>query len=128
MELYNITPDRDLGEFLIANGVKDKIYFDFDRPTSNLPDTFIEIIENGATQRIASNGSVYKCTLALTINVKLLSSGSKNIKKESSMLKSIVTALKKQNRYSIAPFVMFKGKSIEANYSFKTINIITYKY
>lgn len=128
MELYKITPDKDLAKLLQDGGVREVVYFDFERPTSSLPVSFIEIVENGATQRISSDGSLYKAVLALTINVKLMANGSKNGKKEALILKSIENALANQRKYSISPFVMFKGKSIDANYSYKTINIITHIY
>lgn len=128
MELSDILADRDLGEYLSSNGVDETIYYDFERPTSGLPPQFIEVVENGAIHRLSSDSSLYRATLAITINVKLMSTGKKNFKMEQIILKKIEKALAKQNKYSISQFTMFKGKNIDANYSYKTINIITNIY
>lgn len=128
MELSDILADRDLGEYLSSNGVDETIYYDFERPTSGLPPQFIEVVENGAIQRLSSDSSLYRATLAVTINVKLMSTGKKNFNMEQIILKKIEKALAKQNKYSISQFTMFKGKNIDANYSYKTINIITNIY
>lgn len=123
MNLSDITPEKDLADYLSANGLTTQIYYDLNRPTAGLPAEFIEIMANGVIQRISSDGRLYKTTLALTINVKLLSGGGKNSKKETSILKKIEKILEENKNYALSRFTMFHGKNLTSNYSYKTINI-----
>lgn len=125
MELHTIEPERKLKEILSNGGVTETIYCDFDRPTSNLPKEFVEIQQNGSLRRLGRGDTMFSATLAVTINVKLLPNDIKNHKKETAILKRIETALAGQDNYRITQFAMFKGKSINSGYSYKTINIHT---
>ena len=123
MNLSDITPEKDLADYLSENGLTTKIYYDLNRPTAGLPAEFIEIMANGVVRRVSSDGRLYQTTLALTINVKLLSGGAKNSKKETAILKEIEQILAEKKEYSLSRFTMFHGKNLASNYSYKTINI-----
>lgn len=106
MKLSDISPLSALNTILVSAGVDCVIYDDDSKPTSGLPENYIELIQNGTLKSDTEKVSIVNGFVLLSINVKLLSTGTINTKKETLILKKFED-------------LFFNGKSaISGNYTF----------
>ena len=135
MKLSDIKPIPALSIVLSTAGVTEMIY-DGSKPTSQLPDNFIEIMQNGSFKTNSNSMSIIGGVLLLTINVKLLPNGIVNLKKEEIILKKF-ESLFENNKVKISGLYHFRldtnnlvygGQEISKGYSTKIINLLVKIY
>lgn len=127
----NSEPDIALKDLLEKSGVTETIYGIGQLPKTGMPDSFIEIMQNGPISSNASQMGVGRCVLSLVVTVKLLTTGSRNVKKENLIIskfqnlfnpakvhQGFIFSLDKRN-------LVFSGKDLVSGYSTKIVNIIT---
>lgn len=124
----------ELALYLIGQGVADgdgfdNVYPNDTTPSSDLPDSFLEVLGNGPLFTRVSQGGLKGYTLILVLNVKLLSIGSVNSTREGYLL-DLLDEYVGENltlgrfHYSIDKNNMvYSGKSLIDGYSTKIINI-----
>ncbi len=126
----NANPAKALKELLIVKGVTIDIYINGELVTSKVPNEFIEIMLNGPMVTTASKIGCATCTLILSINVKLLSTGATNFVREDKILGSFQAIFEEAFVKSGFSFtidknrMVYQGKSIVSGYSTKMLNII----
>lgn len=124
----------ELALYLIRRGVADgdgfdAVYANDTTPSSDLPDSFLEVLGNGPLFTRVSQGGLKGYTLILVLNVKLLSIGSVNSIREGYLLDLLDEYVGDnltlgQFHYSIDKNNMvYSGKSLIDGYSTKIINI-----
>lgn len=124
MKLSEIQPEKDLKELLVSGGITEAIYAKGERPSSSLPKKFIDISLNGSVNRQTSDRGIYRCTIALTLNVALKTNDSANEVLENKFLKKVENIIEDSSRFFTTPNnTLFYGKSITAGYSSTVINI-----
>lgn len=125
---------EELALYLIGLGVAegdgfDAVYANDTTPSSDLPDSFLEVLGNGPLFTRVSQGGIKGYTLILVLNVKLLSIGSVNTIRERYLLDLLDDHIGEnltlgEYHYSIDKNNMvYSGKSLIDGYSTKIINI-----
>lgn len=125
---------EELALYLIELGVAegdgfDEVYPNDTTPSSDLPDSFLEVLGNGPLFTRVSQGGIKGYTLILVLNVKLLSVGSVNTIRERYLLDLLDDHIGEnltlgKYHYSIDKNNMvYSGKSLIDGYSTKIINI-----
>lgn len=135
MNLSDINPISALKAVLEAAGVTGTIY-EGSKPTSDLPDSYIEIMENGNTDSKTEKGEIIGGSLVVSINVKLLSNGTTNIKKQTLVLKKFDTLFKDlrtvtSGNYHFTPDkknLIYEGRGLNSGYSTKVLNLLVKTY
>ena len=131
MKLSDIKPFPALMSVLTTAGVTEMIY-DGSKPTSQLPDNFIEIMQNGSFKSSSNSMGIVDGVLLLTINVKLLPDSTVNLKKEDIILKKF-DSLFQNNKVQVSGLYRFRldeknlvygGQQISKGYSTKIINLL----
>lgn len=123
-----------LAEYMIEEGIIggdgfDDVYPNDTTPSSDLPDTYLEILGNGPMFTRVSQGGIKDYTMMLVLNVKLLSIGSVNTVRENFLLDLLDDYIGDnltlgKFHYSIDKNSMvYSGKSLTDGYSTKIINI-----
>lgn len=128
MKLSELNPTESLKKYLVDNGFSYTVYSMNEKPTSEVPDYFVDLLENGTIRRLSTDKRLYESTIAVTINTKLLSKGELNSKKQEIILKDIEDLLEESDRFALSTNTVFSGKNIASGYSYKTINVITKIY
>lgn len=127
-------PTTAFKEYLQSAGITDAIYARQDRPTSELPDVFVEVDLNGAIRTLSEGATVKSCTLLVGIHVKLLSTDAANSLKEDSMLEKFTDVLSRKStvngeyHFQINSEMVSRGRDITAGYSYMLLNINTLIY
>lgn len=97
-------------------------------PTSNLPESFVEVVGNGALSTPVSGFGIRSCSLLLILNVKLPGNGAANSVRESYLLNRISNAVKNpfvRGSYHFSldkKNLVYSGRSLYSGYSSKTMN------
>lgn len=118
---------------LVAQKTDAVIYANGSQPTSNLPTSFISIDLNGGIRTRSGKFENAVCTVAVSVYVKLLSTGSVNSVKENIILSSFsemfsdsVSCVVGDNKFTYELTknpVVYSGKNIVADYSTRVINV-----
>ena len=130
MKISNIKPAEKLITFLKTNIANVAIYGK-DKPTSGLPDAYIEIYQNGATRTIASQLGFTGAYVIVSVSVKLLSTGGVNTVMEDKLLGKIDSYFEKNRSLSVdnyeyaldANSTVYQGHGLYAGYSTKAFNL-----
>jgi len=131
MNLSELSPLPALKTILVAAGVSSPIY-EGSKPTSGLPDSFIELYENGSLKSDTENMGILNGAVLLSINVKLLSTGEINKKKEALILSSLntlffngKTVVSGKYRFAIdMKNIVYGGRGLSEGYSTKVLNLL----
>ena len=127
-------PTTAFKDYLQSVGITDAIYARQDRPTSELPDVFVEVDLNGAIRTLSEGATVKSCVLLVGIYVKLLSTDAANSLKEDSMLEMFTDVLSRKPavngdyHFQINSEMVSRGRDITAGYSYMLLNINTSIY
>lgn len=130
MRLSEIDPTSALKSLLVDNGVTTTIYTG-NKPTSGLPNEYIELLQNGGTQTdIIRMGRVTGFVL-ISVNVKHLSTGGRNTVKEKIVIQSFdelfadMKAVEKNGYiFQLEPDnLVYSGGGIYEGYSTRLINL-----
>ncbi len=136
MKLSDISPISALKVVLEAAGVTGTIY-EGSMPTAELPDSYIVIMQNGGTKIIGSKMGLIDGALAISIYVKLLSTGAINIKKSNIILKQFDSLFENNKTVTSNSYhfsldtenpIIYEGRNLSEGYSTKIINILLTKY
>lgn len=125
---------KSLADYLVEKGVTGgkkivAIYPNNTTPTSDLPESFVEITGNGAMSTNTWLGGIRSFALLMILNVRLLSSGASNTVRENYLFKAITDVLAEPltiGKYHYSPdrrALVYSGKDVESGYSTKIINI-----
>ena len=136
MVALNIDASTPLKTLLTTTGSDASIYVNGGLPSTGLPDSFILIEPNGGFNTESEKFANAKCTLAVSIYTKLLSTGATNVVKENLVVSKFQALFEdtfsisvNQNKFTyelaINP-VMYSGKSLVSGYSTKIINVNSY--
>jgi hypothetical protein len=135
MRLSEIKPIPALVDILTLAGVTDVIYGG-DKPTSGLPASYIEIMQNGSYKSSASQMGIVEGVLLLSINVKLMSTGAVNTAKEDIVLGKFDSLFENNKKLSSGAYhyeldltnLVYSGRGISEGYSTKVINLLVKIY
>ena len=130
MKISNIKPAEKLITFLKTNIANVAIYGK-DKPTSGLPDAYIEIYQNGATRMIASQLGFTGAYVIVSVSVKLLSTGGVNTVMEDKLLGMIDSYFENNRSLAVdnyeyvldANSTVYQGHGLYAGYSTKAFNL-----
>lgn len=128
MKLSEITPKEGLKQLLVNAGVTTTIYANNDMPTTGLPSEFISITQNGLMSSVTKELSYSLSTLALSLSVRLLSTGATNLVREKILLAQLQDSIHQKyledNHFEFdLTNLMSDSRNIVAGYSTKIINI-----
>lgn len=131
MKLSDISPLSALKTILVSAGV-DCVIYDDGKPTSGLPDSYIELIQNGSLKSETEKVSIVNGVALISINVKLLSTGAINTKKGTLILKKFEdlffngkTATSGSYHFSLdKDNMVYSGRGLSEGYSSKVINLV----
>lgn len=131
MNLSELSPLPALKNILMVAGVNSQIY-EGSKPTSGLPDSFIELYENGSLKSDTENMGILNGAAIISINVKLLSTGEINKNKEALILSSLntlffngKTVVSGKYRFTIdMKNIVYTGRGLSEGYSTKVLNLI----
>ena len=135
MKLSDIKPIPALKAALVLAGTTETIY-DGDKPTSGLPDDYIELIQNGSFKTKSNQMGIIDGVILVSINIKLLSNGSVNKTKEDIVLGKF-EALFENNKFLVTePYhfrldggnLVYGGRGISEGYSTKVLNLLVKMY
>lgn len=124
-------PTTAFKEYLLSEGFSETIYARQDRPTTGLPDVFVEVDLNGSIMSLSEGATVKSCTLLVGIYVKLLSTDAANSLMEDSMLAKFNDMLSRKSavngvyHFRINSEMVSRGRDITAGYSYILLNINT---
>lgn len=130
MSILTIDASVMLKKALVASGVTYPIYTNGERPTKNLPPSFIEIRNNGAMSTNASEYGISTTPLLLFVWTKLIV-GTLNEKLENLVVKqfetSLLSGIKIENiRFELNKTSMFTALPLFSDgYASKQFNIIS---
>lgn len=135
MRLSEIKPIQELGSILTAAGVTDTIYTG-NKPTSGLPGSYIEIMQNGSYKSSSSKMGIIEGVLLLSVNVKLLSTGATNIAKEDIVMGKFDSLFENNKNVVSGSYhfgqdltnLVYSGRGISEGYSTKVINLLVKIY
>ena len=130
MKISDIKPAEKLITFLKTNITNVAIYGK-DKPTSGLPDAYIEIYQNGATRMIASQLGFTGAYVIVSVSVKLLSTGGVNTVMEDKLLARIDSYFENNKSLAVdnyeyaldANSTVYQGHGLYAGYSTKAFNL-----
>lgn len=130
MNLSELSPISALKATLVAAGI-DGIIYEGSKPTSGLPDSFIELHVNGSMNSDTEKMSIVNGAVLISINVKLLSTGAINTKKESIIMDKFnalffngKTVLSGNFRFQIdMNNIVYGGRGLAELYSTKVLNL-----
>ena len=131
MNLSELSPISALKTALVAAGI-DGIIYEGSKPTSGLPDSFIELYVNGSMSSDTENMSIVNGAVLLSINVKLLSTGEVNSKKEALIMSTLntlffngKTIVSGKYRFTIdMKNIVYGGRGLSEGYSTKVLNLL----
>jgi hypothetical protein len=131
MNLSELSPISALKTALVAAGI-DGIIYEGSKPTSGLPDSFIELYVNGSMSSDTENMSIVNGAVLLSINVKLLSTGEVNSKKEALIMSTLntlffngKTVVSGKYRFAIDKNnIVYGGRGLSEGYSTKVLNLL----
>jgi len=131
MNLSELSPISALKTALVAAGI-DGIIYEGSKPTSGLPDSFIELYVNGSMSSDTENMSIVNGAVLLSINVKLLSTGEVNSKKETLIMSTLntlffngKTVVSGKYRFTIdMKNIVYGGRGLSEGYSTKVLNLL----
>jgi hypothetical protein len=131
MNLSELSPISALKTALVAAGI-DGIIYEGSKPTSGLPDSFIELYVNGSMSSDTENMSIVNGAVLLSINVKLLSTGEVNSKKEALIMSTLntlffngKTVVSGKYRFTIdMKNIVYGGRGLSEGYSTKVLNLL----
>ena len=123
-----------LAEFFNSRGIVggdnfDAVYANDTTPSSELPDSYLEIVGNGPLSTRVSQAGIKDYVLMLMVNIKLLNNGAVNTIRETYLLDQLDDFFGEELtldkfHYSIDKNNMvYSGKSLIDGYSTKIINI-----
>ena len=129
MRLSDLKPCEVLGEFL-KNNISEKVYVS-DKPSSNLADVYVEIYQNGTLKNESTKMGLTSGYVIVSVNVKLLSTGSVNTVMENSVLSKVDIFFENNKvllidnyEYSLSPNgTVYQGHGLYAGYSTKAFNL-----
>ena len=130
MKLSQIKPAEKLIAFL-KTSITDVVIYGKDKPSSGLPDAYIEIYQNGATRMIASQLGFTGAYVIVSVSVKLLSTGSVNTVMEDKLLARIDSYFENNKSLAVdnyeyaldANSTVYQGHGLYAGYSTKAFNL-----
>ena len=130
MKISDIKPAEKLITFLKTSITNVAIYGK-DKPTSGLPDAYIEIYQNGATRMIASQLGFTGAYVIVSVSVKLLSTGGVNTVMEDKLLGMIDSYFENNRSLAVdnyeyaldANSTVYQGHGLYAGYSTKAFNL-----
>lgn len=131
MNLSELSPISALKTTLVAAGI-DGIIYEGSKPTSGLPDSFIELHVNGSMSSDTEKMSIVNGAVLLSINVKLLSTGAVNTKKESIIMNKFNTLFFNGKTVQSGNFrfqidmnnIVYGGRGLAEGYSTRVLNLI----
>ena len=130
MKLSQIKPAEKLIAFL-KTSITDVAIYGKDKPSSGLPDAYIEIYQNGATRMIASQLGFTGAYVIVSVSVKLLSTGGVNTVMEDKLLARIDSYFENNKSLAVdnyeyaldANSAVYQGHGLYAGYSTKAFNL-----
>lgn len=130
MKISAIEPLAKLKQALINKGVTQTIYTG-DKPSSGLPNEYIELHQNGALRTNLSKMGLVQGFVLLSINVKLLTTGGRNTVRENIILATFDGLFEDGAvintdgyTFSLDPdSLVYNGGGIYEGYSSKLINV-----
>lgn len=130
MKLSQIKPAEKLIAFL-KTSITDVVIYGKDKPSSGLPDAYIEIYQNGATRMIASQLGFTGAYVIVSVSVKLLSTGGVNTVMEDKLLARIDSYFENNKSLAVdnyeyaldANSTVYQGHGLYAGYSTKAFNL-----
>lgn len=130
MKLSQIKPAEKLIAFL-KTSITDVAIYGKDKPSSGLPDAYIEIYQNGATRMIASQLGFTGAYVIVSVSVKLLSTGGVNTVMEDKLLARIDSYFENNKSLAVdnyeyaldANSTVYQGHGLYAGYSTKAFNL-----
>ena len=130
MKLSQIKPADKLIAFL-KTSITDVVIYGKDKPSSGLPDAYIEIYQNGATRMIASQLGFTGAYVIVSVSVKLLSTGGVNTVMEDKLLARIDSYFENNKSLAVdnyeyaldANSTVYQGHGLYAGYSTKAFNL-----
>lgn len=132
--MKGFNPTSAFKEYLVSAGFTETIYADRDRPTSSIPNVFVEVDQNGSIRAISNKGGVKFCMLLVGIYVKLLSNDTANSMMEESILSKLSDLLSRNSvqsgeyHFILNNEMVGKGKNVTAGYSYILLNVDTWIY
>lgn len=135
MRLSDIQPFPALSDLLIEAGL-DNVIYEGSTPTSAIPDTYVQLMQNGSYKTFASQMGTIEGVLLVSINVKLFGTGEINTVAESLILEKFDSLFENNNtvvsgvyHFRLDPTnLVFSGRGIASGYSTKIINILVEIY
>lgn len=130
MRLSEIRPLEPFKEALEEQGLDEVIYV-AKSPTANLPAAYIVLYQNGGISTNMSRMGLVNGTVLLSVNVKLLSNGQRNVVKHRVILEKFDELFKDNNviekdgyTYGLELDAMvYQGGGIKEGYTTELINI-----
>lgn len=92
----NVDPSSAMKDYLLSIGIADAVYSDRERPTSGLPDCFIDVMQNGGIRSMSEGSGFLGCQLLIVVYVKLLSTDAANISKEQDVMRQMTCLLSRK--------------------------------
>lgn len=127
-------PTTAFKEYLKSEGFEGTIYARQERPTSDLPDVFVDVDLNGSIRTLSECATVKTCTLLVGIYVKLLTTDAANSLMEDSELEKFSSLLSRkaatygEYHFQISNDMVSQGKDVNSGYSYMLMNVNTFIY
>lgn len=130
MKLSDIAPLGILKTVLVNKGVDSPIYIE-DKPTANIPDSYIELFENGPVSSNLSKHGLITGYILLSVNIRLLSTGAPNKVKRDLLIKKFDDLFEDNKSVYEDGYIfqldssriVYTGSSIYEGFSTRLINI-----
>lgn len=110
------------------------IYPNNTAPTSGLPESYLEIVQNGPVTTLFSEGGIQSMVLMLTLSVKLRDKSVANTARENFLFNLLSAEIQKTRRiegytYEITKdSAVYSGRDLSSGYSTKIFNIKIQNY
>lgn len=131
MNVLELDPKKNLSALISSAGVTSKVYTG-GVPTTNLPDSFISIMQNGSLKSSLSRVGMVEGLLAVSINTKLKTDGTDNDVLESLVTVKLKTFFGNENESKKSGIyhyelnlsnIIYSGRSIASGYKTTIINL-----
>lgn len=124
MKLSDLNPTQDVKQRMLDAGVTTTVYAEGERPTTDLPDVFIDLSVNGGISRLSTDRRLYRSMILVAIHTKLLATGAMNKVKELMVLKEIESVIDGTEELTTSPNnTVYSGKNVVAKYSSLMLNV-----
>lgn len=130
MKLSEVNPLEPLKELLLSAGLDEQIYVG-KAPTANLPNSYVVLYQNGGLNSNMSKLGIIRGVVLISVNVKLLSNGQRNLTKHKVILNKfdeLFAENQSQEKdgytYSLnLDSMVYQGGGIKEGYTTELINL-----